>query len=130
MTALLDTHLLLWVAGLPDRLPPEVAEFLNDPVSEPVYSVASLWEVAIKSGLGRADFVVDPRLLRRGLLENGYSELPVTGTHAVAIDLLPGIHRDPFDRMLVAQAQVEGITLWTMDEVVGQYPGPIQLINR
>lgn len=128
MTALLDTHLLLWAARLPERLPPEVAEFLNDPVSEPVYSAASLWEVAIKSGLGRADFLVDPRLLRRGLLENGYSELPVTGAHAVAVDLLPGIHRDPFDRMLVAQAQVEGIPLWTVDEVVGQYPGPIRVV--
>lgn len=130
MTALLDTHLLLWAAGLPDRLPPEVRELLNDPATEPAYSAASLWEVAIKSGLGRADFVVDPRLLRRGLLENGYSELSVTGAHAVAVDLLPEIHRDPFDRMLVAQAQVDGITLWTMDEVVGQYPGPIRVIDR
>jgi len=128
--ALLDTHLLLWAAGLPDRLPPEVRELLNDAASEPAYSAASLWEVAIKSGLGRADFVVDPRLLRRGLLENGYTELPVTGAHAVAVDLLPGIHRDPFDRMLVAQAQVEGITLWTMDEVVGRYPGPIRVVNQ
>lgn len=128
MTALLDTHLLLWAAGLSERLPPEVREFLNDPASEPAYSAASLWEVAIKRGLGRADFLVDPGMLRRGLLENGYSELPVTGAHAVAVDLLPGIHRDPFDRMLVAQAQVEGITLWTMDEVVGQYPGPIRVV--
>ena len=130
MTALLDTHLLLWAARLPERLPPEVREFLTDPVSEPVYSAASLWEVAIKSGLGRADFLVDPRLLRRGLLENGYSELPVTGAHGVAVDLLPGIHRDPFDRMLVAQAQVEGITLLTIDEVVGRYPGPIRVVNQ
>ncbi|MDE2804228.1 MAG: type II toxin-antitoxin system VapC family toxin [Gemmatimonadota bacterium] len=129
MTALLDTRLLLWAAGLPDRLPPELREFLNDPASEPAYSAASLWEIAIKSGVGRADFVVDPLLLRRGLLENGYSELPVTGAHAVAVDLLPAVHRDPFDRMLVAQAQVEGVTLWTMDELVGRYPGPIQLIS-
>ncbi len=130
MTALLDTHLLLWAAGLPDRLPPDVRELLDNPATEPAYSAASLWEVAIKSGLGRTDFLVDPRLLRRGLLENGYSELPVTGAHAVAVDLLPGIHRDPFDRMLVAQAQVEGVTLWTIDEVVGQYPGPIRVLNR
>lgn len=130
MTALLDTHLLLWSAGLPDRLPIEVRELLNDPASEPAYSAASLWEVAIKSGLGRTDFSVDPRLLRRGLLENGYSELPVTGSHAVAVDLLPAIHKDPFDRMLIAQAQVEGITLWTMDAVVGRYPGPIRLVDQ
>lgn len=130
MTALLDTHLLLWAAGLPDRLPHEVRELLNDPATEPAYSAASLWEVAIKSGLGRTDFSVDPRLLRRGLLENGYTELPVTGAHAVAVDLLPEIHRDPFDRILVAQAQVEGITLWTMDEVVGRYPGPIHVVTQ
>ncbi len=129
MTVLLDTHLLLWAAGLPDRLPPAVREFLDDSASEPVYSAASLWEVAIKSGLGRTDFTADPRLLRRGLLDNGYSELPVTGAHVAAVDLLPEIHRDRFDRMLVAQAQVEGITLWTMDEVVGRYPGPIQVVE-
>ena len=86
--------------------------------------------MGLRIGLGRADFLVDPRLLRRGLLESGYSELPVTGAHAVAVDLLPEIHRDPCDRILVAQAQVEGITLWTMDEVVGQYPGPIRVINQ
>lgn len=130
MTTLLDTHLLLWAAGFPERLPHEVREFLNDPATEPVYSAASLWEVAIKSGLGRTDFSVDPRLLRRGLLENGYSELPITGAHAVAVDLLPEIHKDPFDRILVAQAQVEGITLWTMDELVGRYPGPIHVVNQ
>ncbi len=130
MTALLDTHLLLWAAGLPDRLPLEVRELLADPATEPAYSAASLWEVAIKSGLGRTDFSVDPRLLRRGLLENGYTELPVTGTHAVAVDLLPEIHKDPFDRILIAQAQVEGITLWTMDEVVGRYPGPIRVAKQ
>ena len=90
-------------------------------------SVASLWEVAIKSGLGRTDFSVDPRLLRRGLLENGYVELDVTGAHATAVDLLPPIHNDPFDRILVAQAQIEGITLLTTDEIIASYPGPIQM---
>lgn len=130
MTALLDTHLLLWAAGFPDRLPCVVRELLHDPATDPVYSAASIWEVAFKSGLGRTDFLVDPRLLRRGLLENGYSELPVTGAHAVAVDLLPDIHKDPFDRILVAQAQVVGVTLWTMDDVVGRYPGPIRVIDE
>ena len=128
MTFLLDTHVLLRAAGFPDRLPTDVLESLEDPDTELVYSAASLWEVATKSGLGRADFRVDPRLLRRGLLENGYQELPVTGAHAAVMDLLPEIHRDPFDRILVAQAQVEGVTLLTMDEVVGRYPGPIRVI--
>lgn len=128
MTLLLDTHVLLRAAGLPGSLPIDVLELLEDSDTELVYSAASLWEVAIKSGLGRADFIVDPHLLRRGLLENGHTELPVTGTHAVAVDLLPPIHKDPFDRILVAQAQVEGVTLVTMDEVVGRYPGPIRVI--
>ncbi len=131
MTLLLDTHVFLRAAGFPDRLPADVIESLEDPHTELVYSAASLWEVAIKSGLGRADFRIDPRLLRRGLLENGYRELAVTGAHAAAVDLLPRIHRDPFDRILVAQAQIEGITLVTMDEVVGRYPGPIRVVpNR
>ena len=90
--------------------------------------VASLWEVAIKSGLGRTDFDVDPRLLRRGLLENGYVELDVTGAHAAAVDLLPPIHKDPFDRILIAQARIEGIMLLTADEVVARYPGPIRAV--
>ena len=89
-------------------------------------SAASLWEISIKSGLGRADFSVDPRLLRRGLLEHGYAELYVTGVHATAVDLLPPIHKDPFDRLLVAQAQIEGMTLLTMDAIVARYPGPIR----
>lgn len=129
MTLLLDTHVLLRAAGFPDRLPADVIESLEDPDTELVYSTASLWEVAIKSGLGRADFRVDPHLLRRGLLDSGYRELPVTGAHAVAVDLLPEIHRDPFDRILVAQAQVEGITLVTMDEEVGRYRGPIRVVT-
>ena len=130
MRYLLDTHLLLRAAEGPDRLPHAVLRLIEDPATEPVCSAVSIWEVAIKNGLGRADFQVDPRLLRRGLLEHGYTELPVTGAHAAAVDLLPPIHKDPFDRLLVAQAQIEGMTLLTMDEVVAPYPGPIQLVGR
>lgn len=128
MSLLLDTHVLLWVAGEPDRLPEQVRSVVEDPRTDVLYSAASLWEIAIKSGLGRPDFAVDPRVLRRGLLENGYTELPVTGTHAVAVDLLPPVHRDPFDRMLVAQARIEGITLLTADATLGLYQGPIEVI--
>ena len=88
----------------------------------------NLWEVSSKLGLGRADFRVDPHLLRRGLLDHGYTELPVTGGHAVALTALPPLHRDPFDRMLVAQSIVEGILLLTSDPLVAQYPGPVRLI--
>lgn len=92
------------------------------------FSAASLWEITIKHGLKRPDFQVDARLLRRGLIDNGYGELPVLSEHAVAIDSLPLIHKDPFDRMLIAQAIVEGITLLTEDAVLGQYPGPVQVV--
>ena len=128
MTFLLDTHLLLYAAGMPERLPSVARTLLEDPESELAFSAASLWEVAIKNGLGRQDYRVDPRLFRRGLIENGYTELPVSGSHAVAADLLPAVNSDPFDRMLVAQAQIEGLTLLTLDPVIGRYPGPIRLL--
>jgi len=101
---------------------------IDDPLNEPAFSPASLWEIAIKCGLGRADFQVDARLLRRGLLDNGYLELTITSEHAVAVAGLPPIHKDPFDRLLVAQSLVEGITLLTADPLVARYPAPVQKI--
>jgi PIN domain nuclease of toxin-antitoxin system len=98
MKLILDMHLLLWAAGQPDLLPDAARLLLDDPQNELIFSSASLWEVAFKRGLGREDFRVDLRLLRRGLLDNGYSELPITSEHAVAVDGLPAIHKDPFDR--------------------------------
>ena len=128
MKLLLDTHLLLWAAGHPGRLPPAARALLEDLGNELLFSAASLWEIAIKRGLGRADFQVDSRVLRRGLLENGYQELAVTGAHAVAVDGLPPLHKDPFDRILVAQSMVEGIILLTADPLVAQYPGPVRRV--
>ena len=128
MKLLLDTHVLLWAAGAPQRLPPDARDLMLAPATELVYSAASLWEIAIKNGLGRASFSVDPRLLRRNLLEHEYRELAISGAHAIAVDLLPAIHSDPFDRILVAQAQVEGLTLLTADETLARYPGPIQVL--
>ena len=123
---LLDTHILLWAAGDEDQLSSDARALISDQSNELFFSADSLWEVAIKSGMGRSDFKVDARLLRRGLLDNGYSELPIGSEHAVAIDSLPPIHKDPFDRILIAQATVEGITLLTADTLVSQYPGPIR----
>lgn len=128
MKYLLDTHLLLWAAAEPQRLPEAARNLMEDAGNTLLFSAASLWEVAIKAGLGRADFIVEPAVLRRGLLDNGYGELPVASEHAVATVTLPHIHRDPFDRLLVAQAQVEGITLLTADSVVARYPGPIRRV--
>lgn len=128
MNLLLDTHVLLWAASGSRRLPTDARALIEDPENELVFSAASLWEIAIKRGIRQEEFSADPRLLRRGLLENGYAELPVTGAQAAAVDLLPPIHKDPFDRILIAQAQIEGLTLLTADEVVARYPGPIQLL--
>jgi PIN domain nuclease of toxin-antitoxin system len=128
MKILLDTHLLLWAAGHPDRVPARALDLLNNPLNEPFFSAASLWEVSIKSRLGRSDFQVDARLLRRGLLDNGYSELPISSEHAVTAGALPPIHKDPFDRMLVAQSQVEGILLITSDPNVAEYSAPVEKV--
>jgi len=125
---LLDTHLLLWAAGQPERLSAKAKKLLSDPANELLFSAASLWEIAIKKTLGRPDFRVDPRILRRGLLDNGYIELPVTGQHAVGIDGLAPLHKDPFDRLLLSQALVEGVTLLTRDEELARYDGPVRKV--
>jgi len=128
MKLLLDTQLLFWAASEPGRLTPATRRLLEDLRHELLFSAASIWEVSIKASLGRDDFSADPRVLRRGLLDNGYVELPVTGAHAAAVLDLPPHHRDPFDRVLVAQAPVEGITLVTADAAVARYPGPIRRV--
>lgn len=122
MNLLLDTHVLLWAASAPERLSEQAVELLADPHNALHFSVASLWEVVIKTGLNRPDFRVDPHLLRRGLLENGYQELSVTARHVLEVSLLPTIHKDPFDRLMVAQAISEGFLLLTADELVASYP--------
>ncbi len=126
MRLLLDTQLLLWAAYTPARLSPAARALIEEPEHELAFSPASIWEVVIKRGLGRPDFRVDPRLLRRGLVENGYIELSITSQHALAVDTLPPLHKDPFDRLLVAQALAEGLTLITADGRLPQYPGDIK----
>jgi PIN domain nuclease of toxin-antitoxin system len=125
---LLDTHVLLWVAGQQRKLPAAARRLVASARNDLYFSSASLWEIAIKRALGRPDFSADPGVLRRGLLENGYAELAVTGEHAVAVGVLPTLHKDPFDRMLVAQAAVEGMTLVTADAQVAKYPGSIRRV--
>lgn len=128
MKLLFDTHLLIWAAEDSPRLPKAVAQIIDDTENELVFSVASVWEIAIKHAVGRNVVRVDPRRLRRSLLDNGYTELPITSEHAVAIDALPDLHKDPFDRILIAQATVEAITLLTVDKIVAHYPGPIKKV--
>ncbi len=128
MKLLVDTHLLLWAAANADTLPREAETLILDAANDLYFSAASIWEVAIKSGLGREDFRTDPNALRRGLLDNGYKELPINAANAAAVAQLPAIHKDPFDRMLVAQATAEGFVLLTADAAVAGYPGPIRVV--
>jgi PIN domain nuclease of toxin-antitoxin system len=125
---LLDTHLLLWAAGEPAKLPKSARVQIEDESNALLFSAASLWEVAIKRGLSRADFQVDVRRLRRGLLDNGYIEVPVSSLHAITVDTLPMLHKDPFDRILIAQATAEGVVLLTSDGALAPYGEPVQLV--
>ncbi len=126
MKLLLDTHLILWAAGDPSRLSSGARTLLADPGSELHFSSASLWEIVIKLGLGRPDFQVDVRALRRGLAANGYREVPVTSEHALELERLPGHHRDPFDRILLCQARIEGLTLLSADADLVAYGAPVR----
>ncbi|MCC7006007.1 MAG: type II toxin-antitoxin system VapC family toxin [Ottowia sp.] len=128
MRYLLDTHVLLWAAGQHDRLSAAAQALLNDQQNQLFFSSASIWEVVIKRALGRSDFVADPRLLRHGLLNNGYTELPVTSEHALMVETLPPLHKDPFDRMLVGQAMAEPMKLITADGVLAQYTDLVMLV--
>jgi PIN domain nuclease of toxin-antitoxin system len=124
MNLLLDTHLLFWAAGSDPRMSAEAAALIDDDANLLPISAASIWEVAIRSALGRADFSIDPHLLRRGLLDNGDVEVAVTSEHAAAAGRLTPIRKAPFDRLLVAQAATEGLTLLTVDAELARYPGP------
>ena len=126
MKLLLDTHLLVWAMGDPARLGPALRDVLEDPQHTLCFSVASLWELVIKAGLGREGFQVQPSLLRRTLLDGGFIELPIKATHVLAGAGLPPLHRDPFDRLLLAQADREGLLLITADALVARYPGPVR----
>ena len=128
MRLLLDTHLLLWAAGSSGRLSAEARSLIEDPANDVHYSAASVWEIAIKSTLRRKDFRVDVPLLYSTLSVMGLVELPVTAAHAVEVTLLPDIHRDPFDRMLVAQSLVEPMVLLTNDAVLERYGRIVRLV--
>ena len=127
MKLLLDTHLVLWAFLNTARLPAQARILLESPDNELVFRTVCLWGVGIKRSL-KQEFDVDPRALRRVMLDEGCQELPVLGQHAVEVDILPPIHKDPFDRILIAQATVEGIILLTADPTIARYPGPIRKV--
>lgn len=128
MKFLLDTQLLLWAAGEPRRLSRKARALIEDPANELLFSPASLWEIVIKRSLGRDDFRVEPEVLRRGLSDNGYLELTISAEHVLRVGTLPVRHKDPFDRLLVAQALAEGITLLTADKILARYEAPVRLV--
>ena len=129
MRILLDTHLLLWAVGNSQRLPNSVREKLEDPSNALFASTASLWEIAIKIMLRRTDFAIEIRALRKALRSMSVDELPVAGDHIEALLDLPELHRDPFDRLLVAQSLAEPMSLWTNDRLVSQYSDSITLLS-
>jgi PIN domain nuclease of toxin-antitoxin system len=118
---LLDTHILLWSAGQPDKLSEKACSLLLDTSNTLFFSSANIWEIVIKRGLGRDDFRVDPLRLRKQLVVNGYEEVAVSSDHALAVDVLPVLHKDPFDRILIAQARTEGMLLVTADNQIALY---------
>ena len=126
MKLLLDTHMLLWAAA--GTLPEDAGKMVIDGDNTLYFSPVSIWEIGIKKSLGRNDFKVDPEVLRRGLLDNHYQELPISSLHALAVNDLPPIHKDPFDRMLLAQAKAEGVSLVTSDSTLREYPGPVTFV--
>lgn len=125
MKLLLDTHAFLWWIGDDPRLSGPAREAIADPGNEVSFSVASAWELAIKTGLGR--FEPDGDLgpfLEEQIQRNSFRVLPVNLEHAVSVSSLPAHHRDPFDRLLVAQAAVEGLTLVSRDPQLRKYDAP------
>jgi PIN domain nuclease of toxin-antitoxin system len=128
MRFLLDTQLVLWVPVGDSRLSRAALSVLGANENEFSFSTASLWEIAIKRSLKKSNFKIDPRGIRSQLIRGGFEELLIDGDHVVAVDSLPWIHKDPFDRLLIAQAMVEGITLLTADATIARYPGPIRKV--
>lgn len=121
MRLLLDTHIVLWAIADSPRLPPEARRLITDPANEIHVSAATVWEIAIKHGLRRADMPISGSEALGWFRRAGYRLLSVLPEHAAAIDGLPALHADPFDRILVAQARTEPMRLVTHDAALGAY---------
>lgn len=129
MRLLLDTHILLWSVAMSDRLSGKARTLIEDGSNQIYCSAASLWEIAIKAGLRRQDFQVDLPMLRGALSEMTIEELPVTGNHTEKLLELPPIHKDPFDRMLIAQSMAEPLVLLTNDVILTRYWDGVRLVS-
>lgn len=128
MRLLIDTHLLLWAGHDVERLSHEAAALIGNPLHQPLFSSLAVAEIAIKHAQGRKDFPFQSAQVRAALLASAFEELPLTGRHATRLADLPPIHKDPFDRLMVAQALAEGIAFVTADAVLAQYPGQIMVV--
>jgi PIN domain nuclease of toxin-antitoxin system len=129
MKYLLDTHLLIWAAQGNERLSVPANALIADEANEIIFSAVSIWEITIKASLERPNFRLQPAVFHRTLLDHGYRELAISSRHCLAVSALAPIHKDPFDRLLLAQAVVEGITLLTSDQLVANYPAvPVRLV--
>ena len=130
MKLLLDTHILLWAAGEPQKLPVKIRQLIEDEENTLFFSAASIWEIVMKNGLGRSDFQIEPRMFRAALMDNGYLELPITSEHVLFVHDLPLLHKDPVDRILVAQSSIEGMAVLTVDQAVIDYGGTVIIDNQ
>lgn len=129
MKLLLDTHVLLWTLGGVERLPSSVRREIEDPENEILFSAVSIWEIAIKASQGRSDFANDPALIDHEARAAGFKELAISARHALAVQRLPLHHKDPFDRLLIAQALTEPAWLCTADKQMARYEGPVRHFN-
>jgi PIN domain nuclease of toxin-antitoxin system len=125
---LLDTHVLLWALGMPERLPKQTAEQIESPETQVCFSAASIWEIAIKTSAGRVSFQYSPDQIAQASRATGFHELPITSAHAAKVASLPEHHRDPFDRLLIAQALLMPANLLTTDSALLPYSELVRLI--
>lgn len=121
MNYLLDTHILLWTLIDPDRVPARIRRIVEDTGNRVWFSAASIWEIAIKHSLAKPEFAMEAATIWKAARETGLDELAVTAEHAIGVDALPWLHRDPFDRLLVAQAHTEDMKLLSVDPKVNAY---------
>jgi PIN domain nuclease of toxin-antitoxin system len=128
MRVLLDTHILLWAVGDPAKLPREARETILDPVNEILFSAASIWEIAIKTQVRRRDFAANPAEVAAAAIDSDFHELPVRAQHGALTARLPMHHRDPFDRILIAQAMTEPVRLVTVDAKLGRYSELVRVV--
>lgn len=128
MRLLVDTHVLLWAVAEPDKLPSAHRERLESPDNEILFSAASIWELAIKVQIGRLPLAVSPEEIAGAAARIGFDELPVTAAHAAAIRQLPLYHRDPFDRLLIAQTIHEPARFLTADAMLKRYSDLVDVV--